>query len=52
LWNTGEVFAVDLYTRVRQAVGVDKMSELKAARQIGLARETVRKMLLYAVPPG
>ena len=31
---------------------VDKMSEREAARQFGLARETVRKMLRYAVPPG
>jgi transposase len=33
-------------------VVVDKMSEREAARQFGLARETVRKMLRYAVPPG
>jgi len=37
---------------VRRAVVVDKMSEREAARQFGLARETVRKMLRYAVPPG
>ena len=40
------------YARVRRAVVVDKMSEREAARQFGLARETVRKMLRYAVPPG
>jgi hypothetical protein len=28
------------------------MSEREVARQFGLARETVRKMLLYAVRPG
>src|SRR5829696_7114003 len=28
------------------------MSEREAARQFGLARDTVRKMLRYAVPPG
>jgi len=43
---------VELYARVRRAVIVDKMSEREAARQFGLARETVRKMLRYAVPPG
>jgi transposase len=43
---------VELYARVRRAVVVDKMSEREAARQFGLARETVRKMLRYAVPPG
>jgi transposase len=52
LWNTGEVYTVELYARVRRAVIVDKMSEREAARQYGLARETVRKMLRYAVPPG
>jgi transposase len=52
LWNTGEVYTVELYARVRRAVVVDKMSEREAARQFGLARETVRKMLRYSVPPG
>jgi transposase len=52
LWNTGEVYTVELYARVRRAVIVDKMSEREAARQFGLARETVRKMLRYSAPPG
>jgi transposase len=43
---------VELYARVRRAVVVDKMSEREAAKQFGLARETVRKMLRYSVPPG
>ena len=43
---------MELYARVRRAVVVDKMSEREAARQFGLARETVGKMLRYAVPPG
>ena len=43
---------MELYARVRRAVVVDKMSEREAARQFELARETVRKMLRYAVPPG
>jgi transposase len=43
---------VELYARVRRAVVVDKMSEREAARQFGLARDTVRKMLRYSVPPG
>ena len=43
---------MELYARVRRAVLVDQMSEREAARQFGLARETVRKMLRYAVPPG
>lgn len=43
---------MELYARVRRAVIVDKMSEREACRQFGLARETVRKMLRYAAPPG
>ena len=43
---------MELYARVRRAVVVDKMSEREAARRFGLARETVRKMLRYSVPPG
>jgi transposase len=43
---------VELYARVRRAVVVEKMSEREAARQFGVSRETVRKMLRYSVPPG
>ncbi len=43
---------MELYARVRRAVIVEKMSERDVARQFGLARETVRKMLRYSVPPG
>ena len=43
---------MELYARVRRAVVVDKMSEREASKQFGLARETVRKMLRYSVPPG
>jgi len=43
---------VELYARVRRAVIVEGMSEREAARHFGLARETVRKILRYAVPPG
>ena len=43
---------MELYARVRRAVIVEKISEREVARQFGLARETVRKMLRYSVPPG
>ena len=46
------MYTVELYARVRRAVVVDKMSEREAAKEFGLARETVRKMLRYSVPPG
>jgi len=43
---------VELYGRVRRAVRVEGKSERAVALEFGLARETVRKMLRYAVPPG
>ena len=38
--------------RVRRSVTVEGNSERETARLYGLARETVRKMLRYSVPPG
>jgi transposase len=52
LWNTGEVYTVELYARVRRAVQVDGMSVRRAAREFGLSRKTIRKMLAFSVPPG
>ncbi len=43
---------MELYSRVRRAVQVEGTSEREAARQFGIARETVRKMQRYSVPPG
>jgi len=43
---------VELYARVRRAVLVEGMSRRAAAREFGLARKTVGKMLEYSVPPG
>ncbi len=43
---------VELYARVRRAVLVDGMSRRSAAREFGLARKTVSKMLEYSLPPG
>lgn len=43
---------MELYARVRRAVQVEGMSEREAARQFGIARETVRKMQRFSVPPG
>ena len=51
-WEHREVYKVEVYARVRRAVQVDGMSERQAAREFGLARKTVRKMLAYSVPPG
>jgi transposase len=46
------VFKVEVYARVRRAVQVEGMSMRQAAREFGLARKTIRKMLAYSVPPG
>lgn len=43
---------MELYGRVRRAVRVEGKSQRAVAREFGLSRETVRKMLQYAVPPG
>jgi transposase len=43
---------VEVYARVRRAVQVDGMCIRQAAREFGLARKTIRKMLAYSVPPG
>ena len=43
---------VELYARVRWAVLVEEMSRRAEAREFGLARKTVGKMLEYSAPPG
>ena len=43
---------MDFYAAVRRSVYVEGLSERAAARRFGLARETVRKMLRYRLPPG
>jgi hypothetical protein len=46
------MFQVEIYGRVRPAVQVEGSSQRAVAREFGLSRHTVRKMLAYAVPPG
>jgi len=43
---------VDVYGRVRRAVQVEGRSVRRTARDFGLSRKTVRKMLMYSAPPG
>ena len=43
---------MEFYAEVRRCVYVEGLSERAAARRFGLARETVRKMLRYRLPPG
>src|SRR5208282_6842721 len=46
------MYSVEIYGRIRRAVLVEGRSERAVASEFGVARETVRKMLRYAVPPG
>src|SRR3990172_12003620 len=46
------MYTVEIYARVRRAVYVEGLSERQVAREYGLARESVRKMLKYSAPPG
>jgi transposase len=46
------MYTVEIYGRVRRAVLVEGRNERAVAQEFGIARETVRKMLRYAVPPG
>jgi transposase len=46
------MYDVDVYARVRRAVLVEGKSRRAVAREFGLARKTVRKMLEYSLPPG
>src|SRR5208337_3728048 len=46
------MFRVEIYGRVRRAVLVEGRSQRAVAREFGLSRVTVQKMLRYAVPPG
>jgi len=52
MWDTGGMYKVELYGRVRRAVLVDGQSQRAVAREYGISRKTIRKMLSYAVPPG
>ena len=52
LWDTGGMYKVELYGRVRRAVLVDGVSQRAAAREFGISRKSVRKMVSFSVPPG
>ena len=43
---------MELYGRIRRAVLVEGRSQRSVAREFGLARVTVHKMLGYSIPPG
>ena len=43
---------MELYGRVRRAVLVDGVSQRSVAREFGISRKSVRKMVAFSVPPG
>ena len=43
---------MELYGRVRRAVLVDGLSQRSVAREFGILRKSVRKMVSFSVPPG
>jgi hypothetical protein len=43
---------VEIHWRVRRAVLVEGRSQRAVAREFGISRKTIQKMLRYAVPPG
>jgi transposase len=43
---------VEIYGRIRRAVLVEGRSQRSVAREFGVSRVTVRKMLGYSIPPG
>jgi hypothetical protein len=45
------MFKVELYGWVRRAVLVDGMSQRTAAREFGISRKSVWKMVAFSVPP-
>ena len=46
------MYSVNIYGRVRFACHVKGMSKSEAARQFGIDRKTVAKILVDSVPPG
>jgi len=46
------MFTVELYARIRRAVMVEGLSRREAAKQFGVHRNTITKMLEFSIPPG
>jgi transposase len=46
------MFTVELYARIRRAVIADGLSRRDAAKQFGVHRNTIAKMLQFSIPPG
>ncbi len=46
------MYSVEIYQRIRRACHVDGMSIREAAKQFGIHRKTVKKILSFSIPPG
>ncbi len=46
------MFAVEIYTAVRQFVFIEGKSRREAARAFGLSRGAIAKMCRFSAPPG
>jgi transposase len=46
------MFTVELYAKIRRAVMADGLSRREAAKQFGVHRNTIAKMLQFSIPPG
>ena len=46
------MFLVEIYERVRRAVPVEGRGRRAVAREFGISRKTIEKMLRYLAPPG
>lgn len=46
------MYSVEIYGRIRRACHVEGMSIREAARQFGVHRRTVKKILGFSIPPG
>lgn len=46
------MYGVEMYGRVRLACHQEELSQREESRQFGIDRKTVRKMLMFSVPPG
>src|SRR5271156_6456640 len=46
------MYSVEIYQRIRRACHVEGLSIREAARQFGVHRKTIKKMLGFSIPPG
>jgi transposase len=46
------MITVELYARIKRPVMVDGLSRREAAKQFGVHRNAIAKMLQYSAPPG